>query len=159
MSYFWTSKLFTACMHAQGDKYCFSHRFFHPYMGSTLFLRGLGVTDVFPRIFMWTEMNSDMELNQISVDIVTLTQDVSTSPISLVLFIRLHKNRAIRHDWQPSSAEIKASAIWKVPQRADQGPAADCILWRRRASACFSPRRWAPIYELLTWMKQGFKTE
>lgn len=146
-------------MHAQEDKYCFSHQFFHPYMESALILRRLGVTDVFPHIFMWSEMNSDVELNQISVDIVTLTQDVSMSPISLVLFIRFHKNGAIRHDWQPSSAEIKASAIRKIPQRADQGPAADCILWRWRASACFLPRRWAPIYELLTWTKQGFKSE
>lgn len=67
-------------------------------MESTLILRRLGVTDVFPRVFMRTEMNSDMEVNQISVDIVTLTQDVSMSPISLLLFIGLHKNGAIRHD-------------------------------------------------------------
>lgn len=85
-------------MHAQEGKYCFSHQFFHPYMESTLILCRPGVTDVFPYIFMWTEMNSDVELNQISVDIVTLTQDVSMSPISLVLFIRFHKNGAIRHD-------------------------------------------------------------
>lgn len=67
-------------------------------MESTLALRRLGVTDVFPRIFMWTEMNSDMELNRISVDIAMLTQDVSMSPISLLLFIRFHKNEAICHD-------------------------------------------------------------
>lgn len=43
-------------------------------------------------------MNSDMELNRISVDIAMLTQDVSMSPISLLLFIRFHKNEAICHD-------------------------------------------------------------
>lgn len=91
-----TSKRFAACV--QEDKYCFSHRFFHPRVESTLVLRRLAVTDVFARGFMRTEMNSDMELNQISVDIVMLTQDVSMSPISLALFIRFHKNTTIHHD-------------------------------------------------------------
>lgn len=49
------------------------------------------MTDAFPSIFVQTEMNSEVEQNQIRVDTATLTQDVSTSPIGLLLFIRFHK--------------------------------------------------------------------
>lgn len=100
-------------MHAQEDKYCFRHRFFHPYMESSLILRRLSVTDVFPRIFM----NSDMELNQISVDIVTPTQDVSMSPISLVLFIRRHKNgRYVTMDSRARLLKSKLPLFEKYPR-------------------------------------------
>lgn len=92
----------SSLIRAQGASYCSSHLYFHPFMESALIfiymLRVLSVTDDFVCVFVQTEMNSDVELNQISVDIATPTQDVSMSPISLVLFIRFHKNGVICHD-------------------------------------------------------------
>lgn len=74
-----------ACMRAQEDKYWPSHQFFHPYMESTLIPRRLGETHVFKRIFIWTEMNFDMELNRISVDVVAGRVHVS-DPVRCVIY-------------------------------------------------------------------------
>lgn len=56
-----------------------------------IFASSASMTDALPSIFVQTEMNSEVEQNQISMDTATLTQDVSTSPIGLLLFIRFHK--------------------------------------------------------------------
>lgn len=56
-----------------------------------IFASSASMTDAFPSIFVQTEMNSEVEQNQSRVDTATLTQDVSTSPIGLLLFIRFHK--------------------------------------------------------------------
>lgn len=118
-----------------------------------------GVTDVFPCFFVRTQMNSDGELSRISVDTATLTQDVSMSPIRLGFYL-LDSIKTGRYVTIDSRALLKSKPplLGKYPRgliRALQQIAS----YESGGLSVFLPRRWAPIYELLTWMKQGFKTE
>lgn len=124
-----------------------------------IFASSASMTDAFPSIFVQTEMNSEVEQNQISVDTATLTQDVSTSPIGLLLFIGFHKTGW--HVMIDSRALCSNQSVHYSENTPGyrSGPCSRLHLMKVEGLSMFLPRRWAPIYELLTWMKQGFKTE
>lgn len=126
-----------------------------------IFALSANMTDAFPSIFVQTEMNFGVEQNQISVAVSTLiwTQDVSTSPIGLLLFIRFHKTGwHVMIDSQVLCSNQSVHYSENTPGYWS-GPCSRLHLMKVEGLSMFLPRRWAPIYELLTWMKQGFKTE
>lgn len=157
----WTSKLVPAHSHRKlimfQPSLCPSLYGINPHLH--IFASSANMTDAFPSIFVRTEMNSEVEQNQISVDAAMLTQDVSMSPIGLLLFIRFHKTGW--HVMIESRALCSNQSVHysENTQGYRSGPCSRLHLMKVEGLSMFLPRRWAPIYELLTWMKQGFKTE